>query len=230
MQLTTAFAIEDGRFQRGIPASYYTDNRAMRQVSALKVEGSVDVYVRRGATLTMTVAAECAEDLAKVKTTFKGDILAIGSEGFTLNMGGGSMNFFGSATVNGVRIGAFKGKVAVAVVLPGIDEVSVRGSADVALLDLVQDAVELDIQGSGDIFAQGTVGSLRADIAGSGSVKAKALIVERAVLKVAGSGDIKAQVREKVKAHVSGSGDIKIFGSPIQRDTNVSGSGDIRFQ
>lgn len=224
---------DDDRFEQVPPPSYLTDHRPMRLVESLHVEGSVDVYVRRGSVPALTVAAEFAEDFAKVKTAIKGDSLVVSAEGAggTIIVGNVRMVFHGSVgSINGVQVGGFKGKVVVGVVLPVLAEVSVRGSADVTLIDLAQPALELDIQGSGDIYAQGQVDMLRADIAGSGSVKAKRLNARQAVLKVAGSGDIKAWVQERVKARVAGSGDIKIFGNPPQRDTHVAGSGDVRFK
>lgn len=224
---------EDDRFEQMPPPSYLTDDRPMRLVESLHVEGSVDVYVRRGDVPALTVAAEFAEDFAKVKTTIKGDSLVVSAEGGggTVIVGNVRMVFHGSVgSINGVQIGGFKGKVVVGVVLPTLAEASIRGSADVTLIDLAQPSLELDIQGSGDIYAQGQVDTLRADISGSGSVKAKRLKARNAVLKVAGSGDIKASVLERVKARVAGSGDIKIFGNPPQRDTQVAGSGDVRFK
>lgn len=125
---------DDDRFEQVPPPSYLTDHRPMRLVESLHVEGSVDVYVRRGSVPALTVAAEFAEDFAKVKTAIKGDSLVVSAEGAggTIIVGNVRMVFHGSVgSINGVQVGGFKGKVVVGVVLPVLAEVSVRGSADV---------------------------------------------------------------------------------------------------
>ncbi len=224
---------DESRFNGLPPAAYLTQERPFKTVESIHVEGCADVYVRRGSTPTLTAAAEHAEDFEKIKTSIKGSTLVISTLGAssTIIVGNGNIVINGIVgSVNGVQIGGFKGKVAVGITLPEIAEVSVRGSADVTLIDLSQTELEIDIQGSGDVYAQGEVDHLRADVQGSGAVKAKRLNARQATLKVAGSGDIKALVREKVKARVAGSGDVKIFGNPPVRDTHVAGSGDIRFK
>ena len=50
-----------------------------------------------------------------------------------------------------------------------------------------------------------------------------------AKLRVSGSGDIRATATDSVRARVSGSGKIKIAGNPSEKDTDVSGSGKIKF-
>lgn len=98
------------------------------------------------------------------------------------------------------------------------------------MLDLRQDALDLEIQGSGDITVSGEVTRLHVQVAGSGDVDASELIAESADLSVAGSGDIEAFVRSDVRARVAGSGDIVVRGNPPRRDDRVAGSGKIKFR
>ena len=114
--------------------------------------------------------------------------------------------------------------------LPESPAGKIKGSGDVTLLDLRQDALDLEIQGSGDITVSGEVTRLHVQVAGSGDVDASELIAESADLSVAGSGDIEAFVRSDVRARVAGSGDIVVRGNPPRRDDRVAGSGKIKFR
>lgn len=68
------------------------------------------------------------------------------------------------------------------------------------------------------------------NIAGSGAVDTRELRADEARLAIAGSGNITAFVRADVSAEVAGSGDIVIRGNPSSRDSQVMGTGRIRFQ
>ena len=98
------------------------------------------------------------------------------------------------------------------------------------LYDLQQSALDVCVQGSGDITAFGKVEHLDAEVAGSGDVDAGELMAMSAKLSVAGSGDIDAYVTQSVRARVAGSGDIVVRGNPPIRDHSVAGSGDIKFK
>lgn len=98
------------------------------------------------------------------------------------------------------------------------------------LYDLQQPALDVGVQGSGDITAFGQVEHLDAEVAGSGDVDVSELVAMSADLTVAGSGDIDAFVTKSVRARVAGSGDIVVRGNPPIRDHSVAGSGDIKFK
>jgi len=90
--------------------------------------------------------------------------------------------------------------VIVGIGLPQAPSISLQGSGDIALIDLKQHALEVNIKGSGNVTASGTATSLDVDIAGSGDVDARELITTDARLSIAGSGDIEAFVRFFVRA------------------------------
>lgn len=132
-------------------------------------------------------------------------------------------------TTSFVSIGSSGVLADVTVELPNIKEIDIRGAASVEYLGLSQNDIALDVSGSGDLLLTGVVGIFDVVISGSGSVDATSLTAKTANLKVSGSGDIHANVLEAVKARISGSGRVKISGNPPVRDTNVSGSGTVKF-
>ncbi len=140
----------------------------------------------------------------------------------------------GGVEINGVNVTAdfefTKGRVVVGIGLPEIAELSLKGSGDITLLDLSQDRLSVEIQGSSDVTASGQVNTTRGVISGSGDLDLEALICNKASLVIEGSGDIRAHVSQDVFASIAGSGDIVISGNPPTRKTSVTGSGRVAFK
>lgn len=217
------------------------EDRPLQPVRKIVVKGLVDVVFRRAGTPMLVVAGETADAVAAVRTEYKGDKLVIEREGVSISFGNGHMTFHGTVgsvvmgdIVNGKPTGPAvslrQPRAVVGIALPESPTIKIKGSGDVTLLDLQQDALDLEIQGSGDITVSGQVARLHVQVAGSGDVDASELIAEAADLSVAGSGDIEAFVRSDVRARVAGSGDIVVRGNPPRRDDYVVGSGKIKFR
>lgn len=92
---------------------------------------------------------------------------------------------------------------------------------------LVKDAV-LSVNGSGEIRVQEVIGSLTAQIAGSGDIRIRQGDVTMLNATVVGSGDIIFGGRAKdAILTITGSGDIKVAYVKNRPITNIVGSGDI---
>lgn len=224
--------------------NYFKQQRPLKRIRKVVVVGSVELVFRRFDTPQLVVAGETEESVESLETRYEGDTLYIQRKGgnVTVNMGGGNTTVsFGNGNIHisgrnihistgSGSMNVSQGKVVVGLALPVAPDVAVQGSGDATLWDLQQEAIELEVAGSGDIQIQGRVAMLEAEVAGSGDIDATELVSDRARLSVAGSGDIEAHVRRSVKAKVAGSGDIRIYGNPDQRDTKVAGSGSIKFR
>lgn len=226
--------------------NYFKQLRPLQRIRKVVVVGSVELVFRRFDDPQLVVAGETEEAVEALETRYKGDTLYLQRKGanvtVTTNMGRGHTTVcFGNGNIsisgNNIHISTgsgsmnvSQGKVVVGLALPVAPDVAVQGSGDATLWDLQQEAIELEVAGSGDIQVQGRVAMLEAEVAGSGDIDATELVSDRAKLSVAGSGDIEAHVRRSVKAKVAGSGDIRIYGNPDQRDTKVAGSGSIKFR
>lgn len=215
--------------------------RPLQPIRKIVVKGPIDVVFRRTDTPTLIVASETAEAVASVKTDYKGDKLVIEREGLSISFGGSLMVFHGTVgsvvmgdLVNGKPTGPAvslrQPRAVVGIALPACPAIKIKGSGDVTLPDLQQAALDLEIQGSGDITTSGEVAHLNVQVTGSGDVDARELIAELATLSVTGSGDIDAFVQSEVRARVTGSGDIVVRGNPPCRDDRVTGSGKIKFR
>lgn len=226
-----------------------------RQIAAsirnIKLDGCVNVVIVQGDKPGLTIRCEDKNYLSKVLTSASGNTLTIDNEPTLITQVGGVTSIFkravGSiaggniinrgptqiAMGNGniqISTNVFGGSLAeVTVVLPEVSGVRIKGAGKVTYHGFTQDELNIDITGSGDVDLEGKAERLDAEISGSGEVSAYRLVVKTARLRVSGSGDIRATVTQSVKARVSGSGKIKISGNPQDRDTDVSGSGKIRF-
>jgi hypothetical protein len=108
-----------------------------------------------------------------------------------------------------------------------LDGIRVEGAGDLTLTNLDADALDVEVDGSGEIEATGTVDSLAATIQGSGDASLSGLVARRATVTVQGSGDAELNVADALTVTVQGSGDVSYRGDPRVQST-VEGSGDLR--
>lgn len=231
-----------------VGANYKHSERPLRPIRKLVVKGAVDVFFQRSNEIRLLVSGEAQEAVEAIKTSIKGDRLVIENEGFSISGGiqinsshgniqighlGGGLHISigkGAIQIGNMVNGGVSGRAVVGIALPAIEEVNIKGSGDVTLLDLQQAGIELEIQGSGDINASGKVENLQVSITGSGDMNVSHLICNRAHLSISGSGDIRAYVQQAVTASVTGSGDIVVRGNPVERSKSVAGSGSVKFK
>lgn len=215
---------ENGRQASAIwaRASGWTmEERPFQGVQKIVVEGSTDVVLCRGQSPRMIVASEALGGLARIHTEVARDKLVIDQEPIVIGAGGHGINSSNAFS---------SGRTMIAIVAPSIGAISIKGSANFYLFDLVQEELSLAVKGSGDIEAAGQVQQLEIAISGSSDVDTSELCAQHADITVSGSGDVRAHVIKTVRARVSGSGSVRISGNPPQRDQRVSGSGDVRFK
>jgi hypothetical protein len=105
-------------------------------------------------------------------------------------------------------------------------DLQINGSGNF-ILKLEAGSIDSAISGSGGIDLSGETGSLDVRISGSGELFAFNLVAESASIKVSGSGNCRVHVTEQLDVNVSGSGNVDYRGSP-KVNFSGSGSGSIR--
>lgn len=103
---------------------------------------------------------------------------------------------------------------------------TVAGSGDMDL-DLNAEELSVRVAGSGTCTLQGEVSSLNVDLAGSGDLRAAALSMQRAEVRIAGSGSTELTVADRLSAKIFGSGDVRYRGRPTV-ETSTFGSGEVK--
>ena len=182
--------------------------------SSIRVLGSPDVEYRQSSDSKTTVSIYGSDNLV--------DLLEVSTVNGVLQVN----------IKKGVKILSGERRLKVIASSPSLDDVDIKGSADVYLKGTLKGAdLNLNITGSGDIEVKNVKATtVKTIVSGSGDVKMKGS-TQTAMLTVNGSGDISADklTATNVVATVSGSGDISCYASK-QLDAKASGSGDIEYK
>ncbi|MCI5131868.1 MAG: DUF2807 domain-containing protein [Candidatus Electrothrix sp. EH2] len=103
----------------------------------------------------------------------------------------------------------------------------VKGVSKVAIENIATDRLRLELDGSGEILAQGNVRELEAIISGSGDLKTGNLVTQQCTVRIDGVGDAAVYVTDFLNAEINGVGDIIYSGNPSKVVKNINGTGDI---
>jgi hypothetical protein len=85
------------------------------------------------------------------------------------------------------------------------------------------------VSGSGRVTLDGTVDMVELDVSGSGGVFARELTAIDADVSISGSGNIELTATGLVTGNLSGSGKLTLWGDPSV-DVETSGSGDVHLE
>jgi Putative auto-transporter adhesin, head GIN domain len=185
------------------------DEREVAPFERIEVSDSIDVEVLPGDGRQVTVHAG-RDVLDRVSTESRGGVLRLG------------------IVDRGIVIGPDPlGDVRVRVTAGALAGVRVDGSSEVMLSGLDTEALELEVDGAGDIEASGTVDRLSASIDGAGDARLYGLESRIARVDVTGAGNAEVSVSETLDVAVAGAGDVSYRGTPAVR-SSVSGAGDLR--
>lgn len=216
-------------------------------VTAVQVEGPIDLNLRYGATPSLRVSGE-QRMLGNVEVSGDDGVLHVGIRGMVLHhrqplvvelvlpglnavtidgSGDGTVSGFSGEDIaiqlNGSGSLRFNGRYRSARVgLSGSGDLDVNGGAAL-------DRVETRLMGSGRITVAGNARALDAQTTGSGHLDAEHLRAEEVTLSQKGSGDSAVQARGKVRIALSGSGDVEVYGNPAERSSSRTGSGSVSY-
>ena len=106
------------------------------------------------------------------------------------------------------------------------------GSGDLQMKQLHNDKLNIESNGSGDIYARGTTKELIVKANGSGDLDLRQLSTNTFNIDITGSGDTEiGGINSKLEANISGSGDFNASKINAEQTTiSVSGSGDVTLE
>jgi hypothetical protein len=159
-----------------------------KTVRAIDLSGPIDLTLRQGALPSLVVRGE-QRLLGKVDTTIDGDgTIHIGTSGMLLY---------------------HRQPLQVTLVLPSIEDISVRGSGESTINGFSGERIDLTLSGTGNVKFNGRFKEVAASLRGSGELEMNG-----------GSSD-------KVEVEVLGSGKMTVVGSARQFKAEQTGSGEI---
>jgi hypothetical protein len=159
-----------------------------KKVRAIDLSGPIDLTLRQGAVPSLMVRGE-QRMLGKVDTT-------TGADG-TLHIGTSGMLLY------------HRQPLQVTLVLPSIEDISVRGSGDSTIDGFSGERIDLTLNGSGNVKFNGRFKQVAASLHGSGELEMNG-----------GSSD-------KVEVQVRGTGKLTVVGAARQFKAEQTGSGEI---
>jgi hypothetical protein len=111
-----------------------------------------------------------------------------------------------------------------------LTHIALRGAGDITAYNVETKDFSVSMSGAGDIKLFGTCATLTASLSGAGDLDAAGLKCKTVNAKVYGVGDMSVSASESVTGGVTGVGDLVVFGNPQNRNTKVSGMGDVSFR
>lgn len=133
----------------------------------------------------------------------------------------------GTLTIDTTHSYVTSSAVNIVIETPTLRTVEVDGTGSVHLAAIHSESLELIVHGTGSIHASGDVGTLRAEVRGTGDIDATQLRAQMVFATVSGPGDCRVYATDELTATVNGTGDILYSGtSNVTR--HINGIGDIR--
>jgi len=202
------------------------ENRDLRDFSRVSADGPLDVQVQQGNTTSVVVSVD--SNLQRLVRTHVAD---------------GRLIVDVSEPIGDTVAGPH-----VIVTMPVLHAARLLGSGSLSAESFSQgDAIDLSLDGSGDMVFAGEVPTLTArldgsgdmrlrgsatsvvlGLDGSGDLRATDLSAATADISLGGSGSLAATVTGPSRVTLDGSGDIDLFGGGAIEWSSVSGSGQVR--
>lgn len=180
------------------------EKRSIAAFTQLHVSGPVDVEFTRSPDTSAVVEAD-DNIVPLVDTISHGDELEIDAH-----------QAYSSS--NPVRV-ILKG--------PSLKRVESSGSGSSVFHGLTGDRFDIRVSGSGGARGDGSIGTVNADLSGSGDILLSQLKATDAAASLSGSGNIELDASRSLDASISGSGSIHCTGHPATVHQNVTGSGHV---
>lgn len=184
-----------------------SEERQVKEFSAVEIAGSADVDITIGEVQSVTVEAE-DNILPLVETTVRGDRLVIGTKINT--------------SISPTR------PIRVTITVTSLNAARITGSGNINIEGIDADSVELEVAGSGDITATGSAERVEVSLSGSGNILGGELEARTANVSINGSGDITVYASESLDATIRGSGNVGYRGNPAHVDESIPGSGAVK--
>lgn len=165
-------------------------------------------------------------NIANAGMVIAGDMNVSGDQNQTFIVGGGNVRITTKgvvdrrATVLGDESG---GRCTVVVYQTACPDLDVAGAAHVALQNVDQDALELDISGAAKVVGAGTVKKLRLDVSGASTIELERLTSKCVKASVSGAANVRLTATDEIRGDVSGVSGVAVYGGTKSRDVDTSG-------
>lgn len=204
-----------------------TQDRNVGSFNSVDAEGSVKVHLKQDASTSVRI--ETDENLQQYLDVYtKGNTLVIKTkEGYNLRPSKDVIVYTSAPVYTNIDVSGscdilgdnnITSNDALAMQVSGSGKIDVQVTVP---------KVSADVSGSGDVFLKGTAKEFAGSISGSGSIKAFDLTTDDTKLDLSGGADAEVTANQKLDVEVSGSGDVKYKGNATVSQ-RISGSGSVK--
>jgi hypothetical protein len=216
----------NGQFWKSVQGHGHvvSKERKTDSFTGLKVSSGIDVYLKQGDNVTVTVEAD--ENLHEyILTEVRGGVLNVYSE-YNIRDAERKKVYVTMKEINSVKTTSAGDVIGETPINAERLELTASSAGDIKLETHAKN-IDIDISSSGDISLSGETDMLKADLSSAGDLKAYDLKAREADVSVSSAGDADVNVSERISARASSAGDINYKGDPKYVDAHSSSAGGI---
>jgi Putative auto-transporter adhesin, head GIN domain len=106
----------------------------------------------------------------------------------------------------------------------------IRGAVKLTAKQLSGQTFALESKGASEVFLDGTIERLLADMTGASQLAADGLQTKTAEISTTGAGDAEVAVTDTLKVIITGAGKVSYTGNPATIDKRITGAGSIHHK
>jgi hypothetical protein len=216
----------NGQFWKSVTGHGHvvSKERKTDSFTGIKVSSGIDVYLKQGDNLTVTVEAD--ENLHEyILTEVRGGVLNVYTE-YNIRDAERKRVYVTMKEINSVKTTSAGDVIGETPINTDRLELTASSAGDIKLEAHAKN-IDIDISSSGDISLSGETDVLKADLSSAGDLKAYDLKAREADVSVSSAGDADINVSERISARASSAGDINYKGDPKYVDAHSSSAGGI---
>jgi hypothetical protein len=206
-----------------------TETRTLPEFTMVQVDYPAEIVIQQGDTQSVTVEAD-DNLLPQLSTRVSGSVLYVeNSESIHSKRVNPTMPVRINITVKKLTEVNFPiaGNVRIENFQTDALKVRVDGAGKLVLYHVTVGSLDIELDGAGDITADGTADNLTVDISGVGSFKGADLSTQSAQVTINGTGSATMWVANELTVNINGVGSVNYYGSP-QVHESVGGLGTVR--
>jgi len=216
----------NGQFLKSVTGHGHvvSKERKTDSFTGIKVSSGIDVYLKQGDNVTVTVEAD--ENLHEyILTEVRGGVLNVYTE-YNIRDAERKRVYVTMKEINSVKTTSAGDVFGETPISTDRLELTASSAGDIKLETHAKN-IDIDISSSGDISLSGETDMLKADLSSAGDLKAYDLKAREADVSVSSAGDADINVSERISARASSAGDINYKGDPKYVDAHSSSAGGI---
>jgi len=198
--------------------------RKAEDFTGIKVSSGVDVYLKQGSNMSITVEAD--ENLHEyIITEVRNGVLNVYTDA-NIREAEKERVYVTMKEINSISTTSAGDVIGETPVKSDRLELSASSAGDIKL-EVTSKEIKINISSSGDMTLSGEADILEADLSSAGDLNAYELKVREADISASSAGDADINVTEKLTARSSSAGDINYRGDPKYIDSHSSSAGGI---